>query len=135
MKRITRRQVRAWLAPMRRCFAEMKTGEVDAIRGYAVTRLNSADDYARIDFCCAGFRGLLARLCPSMDVTPIERIERKLAAGVMLSQAEIDEVLALLNRCEDELLGHSIQAVKSAVLDEQIAIEFDQIREQLPEAA
>ena len=41
MKRITRRQARSWLAPMRDCFAQMKTGEVDAaIRGYAVTRLH-----------------------------------------------------------------------------------------------
>ena len=43
---------------MRQCFRQiLDTGETDAIRGYAVTKLYGSDDYARIDYCCAGFRG------------------------------------------------------------------------------
>ena len=34
---------------MRSCFAAIKSGEVDAIRGYAVTRLDHNDEYARIE--------------------------------------------------------------------------------------
>lgn len=129
MKRITRRQVRHWLAPMRRCFADMKTGEVDSYNGYAVARLDGDDDYCRIDFCIAGFRGLLGRLCPSMDCSPLVAVEVKLAALELLTVAEIDECLALLKRCEDALLACSVHQVKDAVLTEQITIELDQMRE------
>lgn len=125
MKRITRRQARAWLAPMRECFSQMKSGEVDSIRGYAVTRLHDKDDYARIDFCIAGFRALLVRLCQELDASPLERVEKKLAAGTPLTLQEIDAALSLFNRSESALLRHSVSAIKSAVLAEQIAIEFD----------
>ena len=125
MKRVTRRQMRAWLDPMRRCFAEIKAGEVDSIRGYAVTRLDHKDEYARIDHCIAGFRALLARLCPTIDCTPIERVEKKLAAGAPLTVEEIDSALTLLKRCEDELIRHTREEIESAVRTEQICIELD----------
>ena len=129
MKRVTRRQIRSWLAPMRACFAEIKAGEVDSIKGYAVTRLNHNDEYARIDHCIAGFRALLARLCPEIMSGQLERIEKKLANGVPLTVAEIDDALALLRRCEDALIRHSVDAIKSAVLTEQCVIEMDALRE------
>ncbi len=129
MKRVTRRQIRSWLAPMRACFAEIKAGEVDSIKGYAVTRLDHNDEYARIDYCIAGFRALLARLCPEIMSGQLERIEKKLANGVPLTMPEIDEALALLRRCEDALIRHSVDAIKSAVLTEQCVIEMDALRE------
>lgn len=55
MKRITRRQARSWLSPMRDCFLQMLEGEVDAINGYPVTRLHHDDDYARIDYSLGEF--------------------------------------------------------------------------------
>ena len=59
MKKITRRQARAWHLPMRKCLRQIRaTGYADSIRGYAVTRLHASDDYARIDYCAAGFRAL-----------------------------------------------------------------------------
>lgn len=127
MKRVTRRQMRAWLEPMRRCFAEIKAGEVDSIRGYAVTRLDHKDEYARIDHCIAGFRALIARLCPTINCAPIERVEKKLAAGTPLTVAEIDEALSFLHDCEDALIKHTVAAVKDAVLVEQISIELDEL--------
>lgn len=126
MKRVTRRQARAWLDPMRRCFAQMKTDQVDSIRGYAVTRLHDKDDYARIDWCIAGFRALIDRLRLAEDHSPLLRLEKKLAGGVALTVAEIDAALAVLKRCEDALMRHSVADVKSAVLTEQVAIEFEQ---------
>lgn len=127
MKRITRRQARSWLAPMRDCFAQMKTGEVDAIRGYAVTRLHHKDEYARIDSCIAGFRALIVRLCPEINPAPLERVEKKLAAGTPLTVQELDAALSLFKQSENALLRHSIAAVKSAVLAEQIVIELDSL--------
>lgn len=128
-KRVTRRQIRSWLSPMRRTFAEIKSGEVDAIRGYAVTRLDEKDSYARIDFCIAGFRALIARLCPAIDCSPLERIEKKLAAGSPLTVSEINEALTLLNHCENELIKTTVSDLKDAVLTEQIAIELDALAE------
>lgn len=125
MKRVTRREMKAWLAPMRRCFAEMREGEVDSIRGYAVTRLHASDDYARVDFCIAGFRALLDRLLPEIDTAPLALVERRLAAGTPLTVAQIDAALALLRHCEDALLRFSREDVKAAVLVEQCAIELD----------
>lgn len=129
MKRVTRRQIQAWLAPMRACFAEIKAGEVDSIKGYAVTRLDHNDEYARIDYCIAGFRALLARLCPEIMSGQLERIEKKLANGAPLTIPEIDDALSLLRRCEDALIRHSVDAIKSAVLTEQCVIEMDALRE------
>ena len=125
MKRVTRREMKAWLAPMRRCFAEMRQGEVDSIRGYAVTRLHASDDYARVDFCIAGFRALLDRLLPEIDTAPLALVERRLAAGTPLTVAQIDAALALLRICEDSLLRFSREDVKAAVLVEQCVIELD----------
>lgn len=126
-KRVTRRQIQSWLLPIRRCFAEIKTGEVDSMRGYAVTRLDEKDTYARIDFCIAGFRALIQRLCPQLDSGKLLRVEKKLAAGTPLTVAEIDEALSFLHDCDDALIKHTVAAVKHAVLVEQISIEMDEL--------
>lgn len=126
MRRVTRRQIRSWLAPMRRCFSDMKAGEVDAIRGYAVTRLDHNDEYARIDFCIAGFRALINRLCAHLDDASLVRVEKRLAAGAPITVDEIDAALAFLRTCEDALIRHTVGEVKSAVLTEQLAIELDE---------
>ena len=131
MKRITRRQARAWLYPMRSCLRQIRaTGESDTIRGYAVTRLHASDDYARIDFCIAGFRGLTDRLCQHIDSAPLLRLEKRFAAGAPLSIDLIDDALRMLRMVEDELIKHSVEAVKGAVLTEQILIEMDSIAEE-----
>lgn len=124
--KITRRQVRAWFDPIRKTFNNMRqTGEVDSIRGYAVTRLHSGDDYARIDFCIAGWRGCLSRLFPDTDLSVMERIEKRLAAGVLLTIDEINEAQRLINRMEDLMTGLPSDAVRNAVLTEQLAIELE----------
>ena len=127
MKRVTRKQIRSWLAPIRSCFAEIRSGEVDCIRGYAVTRLHDKDDYARIDFCINGFVALIDRLCPDIDTALLHRISKALANGVPLTIAEIDGALSLLHRCEDRLIKRTVAEVKSAVLTEQVCIEIDEL--------
>ena len=126
MKRVTRRQIRSWLEPMRHCFYDMKDGYVDSIRGYAVTRLDHKDEYARVDYCIAGFRALITRLCAHLDDAPLVRVEKRLAAGAPLTVAEIDAALAFLRTCEDALIKRTVDEVKSAVLTEQLAIELDE---------
>lgn len=128
MSKVTRRQVQSWLSPMRNCFRQMRyIGEVESIRGYAVTRLHHNDDYARIDFCIAGFRGLLSRLAPDLDVGPLLLIERKLANGVPLTIPEIDAAFRLLRECEGALVGLPRSALIGAVQTEQIQIELESL--------
>ena len=126
--RVTRRHVRAWLDPIRKCFTEMSSGSVDSIRGYAVTRLTAKDNYARTDYCIAGFRALIQRVSPELDAAPLLRIEKRLAAGVPVTIADLNEACAYLRKCEDVLILCTKDEVKSAVLTEQILIELDEER-------
>ena len=127
MIKITRRQARAWLAPMRAALRAMRAGEVDAVRGYPVTRMNQRDDYVRIDFCIAGFRGLIERLEIAVDLTALATIEKRLAAGVLFTVASIDHALASLRQVEDALITFSPAAVKTVVLTEQVSIELESL--------
>lgn len=127
MKKITRRQARAWLSPMRRAPHAMRAGEIAAVRGYPVTRLHERDDYVRIDYCIAGFRGLIERLKISVDLTPLAMIEKRLAAGVLLTVADINAALAQLKEVEKRMIKISLAEVKDAVLTEQVAIEVEQL--------
>ena len=127
MKRVTRKQMKSWLAPMRDCFAQIRADNVDSIGGYAVTRLDHTDEYARIDHCIAGFRALIARLCPQIDVSALEKIEKKLAQGVPLTITEIDAALSLIRKCEDALVKNTVQEIKDAVITEQVCIELDEL--------
>jgi len=128
MKRITRRQAQAWLAPMRTALRQIAdTGEADAVHGYAVTRLHTGDDYARVDYCLAVFRSLMARLWPDLDCTALAKIEKRLAAGVLLERDDLVAVFQLLNDVEKKLMKRTVRDVKAAVLAEQIAIEFEQM--------
>jgi len=106
---------------------EMKGGEVDAIQGYAVTRLHTEDDYVRVDYCMSGFRMLVGRLCPDMDLTAMEKVEKKLHHGVLLDIKDIDDVMSLLKTVENRLIRIDEQVVRSAVLTEQIAIEMERV--------
>lgn len=126
-KRISRRHVRAWLEPIRKTFSEMLRGEVDSLKGYAVTRLNHNDEYARIDYCIAGFKAVLARLCQEIDASALDRVERKLANGTPLFPSEIQDCFKLLKVCENSLVRKTVEEVKDAVLTEQIQIELDEL--------
>lgn len=126
MKRITRRQAQTWLSPIRKSLRKIaETGEADSVQGYAVTRLHTGDDYARIDYCIAGFRALMGRLWPELDCNPLEKIEKRLAAGIHLEQGDLISAFRLLNDVEKKLMKRTVREVKDAVLAEQIAIELE----------
>lgn len=123
----TRKQAQALLSPIRKALIEIKSGEVDSHRGYAITRLHHADnDFARVDFCINGFTAMLDRLAPDFDTRPLKVVSRKLANGVLLTVPEIDA-------CESLLITFSRQQLKDAALTEQINIEME--RHGIKEAA
>lgn len=124
----TRKQAQAWLAPIRRAFVQIKSGEVDAHRGYPITRIHHADnDFARIDHCINGFVAMLERLAPEFDITPLKSVSKKLENGVLMTVPEIDACFRVLNACEDLLITYSRAQLKAAALTEQLNIELERI--------
>lgn len=128
-RKVTRRQAQAWLAPMRKCLNEMRSGYSDAIRGYPVTRLHDGDDYVRVDFCIAGFQALIGRLFPAQNLEHIERVRKRLAAGVLVSQPDLERSMRELREVEDLLITVTVPDLHSAVLTEQISIEIEALQE------
>lgn len=127
MTKMTRRQARQWLAPMRRVINEIRqTGESLTYRGYPVTTMPDGT-LARVDYCCAGFRALIARLCPLIDLGPILRTEQRLANGVPVTVADLDGCLRAFRQAEDTLTGMSVADVVSATTTEQIIVEAESL--------
>ncbi|MGB4064209.1 MAG: hypothetical protein WBK19_10330 [Azonexus sp.] len=124
----TRTQAKAWLAPIRKSFVEMLSGEVDAHRGYAITRIHYADnDFARIDHAINGFVALIERLMPDFDISAIRKISKKLEAGILLEASEVHDALALLKRCEDRLIKFRRFELVDAANVEMVAIELERL--------
>ena len=129
MKRMTRRQVDGWFLPIRAALNEMLSGEVDSIRGYAVTRLHHGDEYERVDYCLAGFVGVLSRIFPELDLSPMTKLQRLLAAGTPIHAEDVHKALALLKSLETPLIKQDWHAIKDALTTEMIAIELQDLRE------
>ena len=124
----TRAQAKAWLAPIRKAFTEMLSGEVDSHRGYAVTRINHCDnDFARIDHAANGFTALIERLMPDFDISPIKRVSKKLEAGILLEAKEVHECLALLKNCENKLIKFRRVDLVDAANTEMVNIELERL--------
>lgn len=126
MKRITRREVKHWFEPIRKCFVEIRqTGETYAIKGYPATVIYG--ELTRLDWCIAGWVGCLKRLLPDADLQAMEILEKKFSNGVPITEREIDNGLRLLNLLEQPMTRLTRSQVKDAVLTEQIKIEFDEV--------
>ena len=127
MKRMTRRQVDGWFLPIRKALNEMLTGEVDAIRGYPVTRLHNGDEYERVDWCMAGFVGVLSRIFPALDLSPMTKLQRLLAAGTPIHAEDVHKALALLKSLETPLIKEDWHRIKACLTTEMLSIEFSEL--------
>ena len=74
-------------------------------------------------------RALMERICPQIDTAPLLRIEQRLAAGVPLEVEHVDASLRMLMAVENNLIKHSVEEVKEAVMIEQILIEMAEMIE------
>ena len=127
-KRTPRKKIKAWLDPIRNAVKQLRTGEIDAYRGYAVTRIPHIDnDLTRVDFVIDGFTGMLDRVAPTICTKHLKTVSKKLAAGVMLAPVEVESCFVELNACEDLLCKLSPSALKDAAHTEMIAIEFSRM--------
>ena len=124
---MTRRQVDGWFLPIRAALNEMLSGEVDSIRGYAVTRLHHGDEYERVDFCIAGFVGVLSRIFPELDLSPMTRLQKRLAAGAPVTEKEIHAALAFLKSLETPLIKQDWHHIKSCLTTEMLSIELSEL--------
>ena len=124
MKRMTRRQVEAWFVPIRAALREMLSGEVDSIKGYAVARLHTGDDYARVDECIEGFIGVIGRIFKGINQHPLKKIQKHLCSGAPLTESDVHAALAFLKSLETPLIKADWQAIKEALQTEMIHIEL-----------
>ena len=124
----TRSQAQAWLAPIRKAFNEMRTGEVDSYRGYAITQIHHADnDFARVDHAINGFLALFERLAPDLDTAALQKVSKKLAHGVLIEFHEVDACFATLNACEDLLITFTRAALINVANTEMVNIEIERL--------
>lgn len=124
----TRKQAKAWLEPMRKALIELRTGEIDSYRGYAITRIHWSDnDFARVDHALNGFVALITRLAPEFNIKPFHRLAKKLEAGVLLTLEEVDACIARLSAIEDLLLTFKRCELVDAANTEMVAIELERL--------
>lgn len=127
-KPATRDQINTWLAPIRQCLAQMAhTGEIETLRGYAVTQLGRGDDWARIDHAINGFSALIKRLLPDTDLSALERVSRRLGNGAMLERGDLDACLATVKVIENDLRQFTRAQLVDAANTEMINIEFERM--------
>lgn len=132
-RRMTRRQARKWLQPMRACFRYMlRTGDAYCIDGRPVwpAVVNGATRWERVDFCIAGFMGLINRLFPTLDTYPLWNLRARLDVQLPLTVQSIAAGLSVLNLVEDGLVRLTVAEVQSARVTEEIKIELDAMREE-----
>lgn len=127
-KPASRKQLSAWLDPIRKAFIELRSGEVDAHRGYPITRFHAADeDFARIDYSINGFVGMLTRLIPDFDLLPMIRLSKKLENGILLTVEEIDVCIAMIEPIEKRLMKFTRAQLIDAANTESILIELESL--------
>lgn len=70
-----------------------------------------------------------SRLFPDLAIYHMERIEKRLANGVLVAQSDLDGALREIRTAEDLLIKVTREELKSAVLTEQINIEIEALQE------
>lgn len=120
-----RARLKRWLEPIRKAFAEMRTGEMLAVKGYPVTSLHTGDDLARIDHCINGFVALINRLFPDFSTAALTSMAKKLELGILLEERDIDACDDLIDEIEERMIKLKLGQLIDAALTEQIALSFE----------
>ena len=103
---------------------ELRNDEAIAYRGYVVFE-DWKGELSRTDQALAGWVDCWERFNSGLDLTPQSRLSKKLANGIALTIAEIDEALALLNRQEKALAKMPRDFVRDQTNTELINIELE----------
>lgn len=122
-QKLTRRDIRTFMDPIFAGVRQLRTGEVDAVRGYAV-QADWNGGHVRMDYCLNGYLALIERLDANQHKHNLETIAKRLEHGVLLSIQLIDDALTELKQHQDMLLSKTRDEVAGAARTEQIAIEL-----------
>lgn len=122
-KRPTRRQMQEFTKPVKEALKQMRSGEVDTIRGYPVFK-DWTGEWSRIDWAMNGFVSMVRRAAPQIVLAVFEKLAAKLENGVMLTIPEIDLALGRLKEVDKALSKVTRGRLKECVLIEQIDIEL-----------
>lgn len=125
-KKPPRRQMQAFIAPVREALKQMRSGEVDSIDGFPVFK-DWQGDWARIDWAMNGFVSMVSRAEPDLDMSLFDNLAAKLESGMLMTVQEIDQALSILKTVEKALTKVTRARLKECVLDEQIDIELSQM--------
>ena len=124
--RISRREAAQICSKIRAGFMELRNDEAIAYRGYVVFE-DWKGELSRTDQALAGWVDCWDRFNSGLDLTPQSRLSKKLANGIALTIAEIDDALALLNQQEKALAKMPRDFVQDQTNTELIAISMDEL--------
>lgn len=124
--RISRREAEQICSKIRAGFMALRSGYVDAIRGYPVFT-DWQGKLSRVDEALMGWVDCWSRFESGLDLGPHDRLRKKLSSGTPLTIAEIDDSLALLNRQQKALTMLPRDFIQDKTNTELVAIELDQL--------
>lgn len=105
---------------------EALRGEVMTIRGFPVF-VDHRHELSRIDQALHGWVDCWKRLAPDMDQAPMERLYKKLEYGTPVTENDISQAIALINRQISRFMVMQVSHIKHHTIAEQISIELEQL--------
>lgn len=100
--------------------------EVMTIRGFPVF-VDHRHELSRIDQALHGWVDCWKRLAPDMDQAPMERLYKKLEYGTPVTENDISQAIALINRQISRFMVMQVSHIKHHTIAEQISIELEQL--------
>lgn len=124
--RISRREAEQICSKIRAGFMELRSGFATTYLGYVVFE-DWRGQLSRTDEALLGWVECWKRFDTGLDLTPHDRLRKKLSADVPLTIAEIDEALSLLRKQEKALATLPRDFIQDKTNTELIAIELEQL--------
>ena len=70
---------------------------------------------------------MLGRIFPEIDLSPLTRLQKRLAAGAPVTEAEIHAALAFLKSLETPMIKQDWHHIKSCLTTEMLSIELSEL--------
>ena len=122
--KLTRRKIRAWLAPIRACLLALKGDSIECIDGFPVLYFRETKQHERIDRCLRGTGELIAQLVPTIDIDPVIKVADSLSAAGTFAPHDLDAALRAIRSAEDELTGTERSLLRQTQIREEIRLEL-----------
>lgn len=113
--------------PLYRLVEQLRTGEVDAVRGHPV--LEAWGEFMRVDQTLAEVRRCFDRLAPHADWSAFDAVGKRLGAGVPITEDDVETLHNTIQQAEAVYRTAPLDYLRSMIRTEQIAIELDAMRE------